>query len=84
MVALLTTDRDGPADWVNAGQALQRILLTTAAYGAAVALHSQPLELPWLRESLRAQLSDGAYPQVPPIQAVGPCSPASPGDTLRV
>ena len=25
---------------------------------AAVALHSQPLELPWLREVLRTQLSD--------------------------
>jgi hypothetical protein len=64
VVALLTTDRDGPADWVNVGQALQRILLTTAAYGAAVALHSQPLELPWLRETLRTRLSDGAYPQL--------------------
>jgi hypothetical protein len=64
VVAVLTTGQDGPADWVNAGQALQRILLTTAAYGAAVALHSQPLELPWLRESLRTQLSDGAYPQI--------------------
>jgi hypothetical protein len=57
-------DRDGPADWVNAGQALQRILLTAAAYGAAVALHSQPLELPWLRETLRTRIGDGAYPQM--------------------
>jgi hypothetical protein len=64
VVALLTTVRDGPADWLNAGQALQRILLTTAAYGAAAVLHSQPLELPWLREALRTRLCDGAYPQM--------------------
>jgi hypothetical protein len=64
VVALLTTWQDNPADWVNAGQALQRILLTASAEGAAVALHSQPLELPWLREVIRTQLADGACPQL--------------------
>jgi hypothetical protein len=49
---------------VNAGQALQRILLTASVCGAAVALHSQPLELPMLREFIRTQLSDGAYPHL--------------------
>jgi len=61
---LLTTAADRPADWVHAGQALQRILLTASVCGAAVALHSQPLELPWLREFLRTQLGDGAYPHL--------------------
>ncbi len=64
VAGLLTTAADGPADWVNAGQALQRIMLTASASGAAVALHSQPLELPWLREFIRTQLSDGAYPHL--------------------
>lgn len=64
VVGLLTTAADRPADWVNAGQALQRMLLTASAFGAAVALHSQPLELRWLRELIRAQFSDGAYPQL--------------------
>jgi len=32
--------------------------------GAAVALHSQPLELPWLREFLSTQLGDGARPHL--------------------
>ena len=64
LTALLTTDADQPADWVHAGQALQRIALTASAYGAAVALHSQPLELPSLRQFLRAQYSDGAFPQL--------------------
>ena len=64
VVGLLTTRRDRPADWVSAGQALQRILLTASSYGAAVALHSQPLELPWLREFIRVQLADDACPQL--------------------
>lgn len=64
VAGLLTTVADRPVDWVNAGQALQRILLTASASGAAVALHSQPLELPWLREFIRTQLSDGAYPHL--------------------
>jgi len=64
VAGLLTTAADRPADWVNAGQALQRIMLTASTCGAAVALHSQPLELPWLREFIRTELSDGACPHL--------------------
>jgi hypothetical protein len=64
IVSLLTTARDRPADWVGAGQALQRILLTASWCGVATALHTQPLELDRLRESIRTQLSDSAYPQL--------------------
>jgi hypothetical protein len=53
-----------PADWVNAGHALQRILLTAGTCGVAVALHSQPTELSLLRDFIRAKLSDGAYPHL--------------------
>jgi hypothetical protein len=64
VVCLLTTTEDRPADWVNAGQALQRVLLTSAACGVAAAMHSQPLELPWLRDIIRMRFCDGAYPQL--------------------
>jgi hypothetical protein len=64
VVCLLTTAGDRPADWVNAGQALQRALLTSASCGVAAALHSQPLELPWLRDYIGAHWSDGTYPQL--------------------
>ncbi len=64
VVCLLTTPGDGPADWVNAGQALQRILLTSAAFGVAAALHSQPFELAWLRQVIRRNVRDGSYPQL--------------------
>jgi hypothetical protein len=64
LTCILTTPGDGLADWVNAGQALQRALLTGATCGVAAALHSQPLERARLREFLRTQLCDGAYPQL--------------------
>jgi hypothetical protein len=63
-VGLLTTADDTPADWVNTGHALQRILLIASTSGVAAALHSQPIELPSLREDIRTQMSGGAYPQL--------------------
>jgi nitroreductase len=75
VVSILTTSGDRPADWVNAGQALQRVLLSASACGVAAALHSQPLELPQLRDLIRVQLSDTAYPQmVLRLGAVGQAS----------
>jgi hypothetical protein len=64
LVCLLTTSTDDPAAWVNAGQALQQILLTSATFGVAAALHSQPVEVGWLRKAIRTQLGDGSYPQM--------------------
>jgi hypothetical protein len=64
LAALLTTPDDRATDWVSAGQALQRILLTAGTCGVAAALHSQLLELGWLREFVRTRLSDGGYPQL--------------------
>ncbi|HEY2687052.1 MAG TPA: hypothetical protein VGJ50_01350 [Streptosporangiaceae bacterium] len=64
VAGLLTTSADHPADWIHAGQALQRVLLVASSYGVAAALHSQPLEVPLLRDFIRIHLSDGAYPQM--------------------
>ncbi|HEU5417146.1 MAG TPA: hypothetical protein VFV41_05610 [Streptosporangiaceae bacterium] len=64
VAGMLTTPADSPAHWVSAGQALQQVLLTSAAYGAAAALHSQPMEIGWLRQVIRDQLGDGSYPQL--------------------
>jgi hypothetical protein len=63
-VCLLTTAGDGPGDWVAAGQALQRVLLTAGLHGIAAALHSQPIEVAWVREQLRAGFCDGVCPQL--------------------
>jgi nitroreductase len=43
---------DTPQDWVRAGQALQRVLLTATAHGVATTLLNQPLEIPRLRKLL--------------------------------
>jgi hypothetical protein len=61
---MLTTSVDRPADWVHAGQALERVLLLASSCGVAAALHSQPLELPLLRDFMRVHLCGRAYPQM--------------------
>jgi len=63
-VCLLATGANEPADWLVAGQALQRVLLRAAASGVAAALHTQPLELPQLRDFIRLQLAARAHPQM--------------------
>ena len=42
---MLFTDRDEPADWLRAGQALQRALLTATSLGVSASFLTQPLEL---------------------------------------
>ena len=56
-VGVLTTSVDQAADWIHAGQALQRVLLVASSYNVAAALHSQPLEIPLLRDFIRIHLS---------------------------
>jgi hypothetical protein len=44
-LAVLSTANDEPADWLRAGQALQRVLLTATVNGLATSLLYQPVEL---------------------------------------
>lgn len=64
VVAVLTTGGDEPADWLHAGQALQRLLLHASAEGVSAAFHTQPLEVPELREFVATRFCDGARPQL--------------------
>ncbi|MHC3467610.1 Acg family FMN-binding oxidoreductase [Streptomyces sp. 7R007] len=48
-VALLWTARDRREDWLNAGQALQHVLLTATAHGVRTSLLHQAMEWPDLR-----------------------------------
>jgi hypothetical protein len=64
LVGLLATSVDQPTDWIHAGQALQRVLLVASTYNVAAAMHSQPLEIPLLRDFIRIHLSGHAYPQM--------------------
>ena len=64
VVGVLNTAADQPADWIRAGQALQRVLLVASSWDVSAAMHSQPLEIPLLREFMRTCLCDRAYPQM--------------------
>ena len=44
-LAVLSTAQDKPADWLRAGQALQRVLLTATTNGVATSFLYQPIEL---------------------------------------
>ena len=81
VVCLLATSANKPADWVAAGQALQRVLLRAATCGVAAALHSQPLELPQLRDFIRVQLAARAHPQM--IIRLGVTSQVCPASIRR-
>ena len=50
-LAVLSTARDEPGDWLRAGQALQRVLLTATRHGVATSLLYQPIELHDMRQS---------------------------------
>jgi nitroreductase len=63
-VAVLGTHvGSGPAD-INAGQALQRVLLTATHLGLSASLASQPIDVPAIRERLRIGLRRGGPPQM--------------------
>jgi nitroreductase len=49
-LAVLATARDQAADWLRAGQALQRVLLTATRHGLATSLLYQPMELHDMRD----------------------------------
>ncbi len=61
---VLSTPRDGKAEWLRAGEALERILLRAAACGLHASYFAQPVESPDLRRRLREVLADPGAPQV--------------------
>jgi nitroreductase len=54
-ILVLATDADEPADWLRAGQALQRVLLTATRLNLATTPISQPVEVPSVRAALSAR-----------------------------
>ena len=56
-VAILSTLKDTPADWVRAGQALERSLLVATAEGLSASFMNQPLEQHDLRWQVRSPLT---------------------------
>jgi hypothetical protein len=61
---VLSTPRDGKAEWFAAGEALQRILLRATAGGLFASYFAQPIETPDLRTRLQDVLVEPGVPQV--------------------
>jgi hypothetical protein len=62
--AVLITAGDTPADWLRAGQALDRLLLRAAARWVFASLQSQPIESPRHRRAVRALTGAHGHPQL--------------------
>ncbi|MFE0645817.1 Acg family FMN-binding oxidoreductase [Streptomyces sp. NPDC058877] len=60
-IALLGTAGDTPEEWLNAGQAMQRVLLQATLDGLSTSLVSQPLTRPELRCLTRDPVSATGY-----------------------
>jgi hypothetical protein len=63
-IAVLGAHGDTPVDDLQAGQGLQRALLTATANGLATSLMSQPIDIPSIREQLRLGLHRGGPPHI--------------------
>lgn len=88
LVAVLATEGDEPIDWLDAGCALQAVLLQATALGLAAAFLGQVLEVPELRTSVGRLLEVKAVPQTvlrlgyaDPVERLAPRREL--GDVLR-
>lgn len=63
VLAVLATAEDDPRSWLEAGQALERVLLSGCELGLQASFLNQPVQVPSLRPRLAA-LAGGGYPQV--------------------
>ena len=77
-LALLGTPGDRRGDWLAAGQAMERVLLTATEHGLATSLTSHPLEQPELRRLVRDPLTTVGHVQMVFRLGYGPPGPATP------
>jgi hypothetical protein len=64
LLAVLGAAGDRPGDQIQAGQALERVLLTATDLGLAASMFSQPIEAAPVREQLRLSLGRHEPPQM--------------------
>ena len=77
-LALLSSDRDRPEDWLRAGQAMERVLLLATREGLSSSFVTQPLEWTDLRWPLRDPMTGTGYTQVLLRLGYGPNGPGTP------
>ncbi|GAA1331579.1 nitroreductase [Saccharothrix algeriensis] len=76
LVVVLCSFQEGPLGELQAGQALQRVLLTGATLGLSASFLSQPIEIRRTRAELRRSLGGSVVPQT--VLRVGFGSPVPP------
>uniref|UniRef100_A0AAU2AGH9 Nitroreductase family protein n=1 Tax=Streptomyces sp. NBC_00093 TaxID=2975649 RepID=A0AAU2AGH9_9ACTN len=85
-LGLLSTPGDTPADWLRAGQALERVLLEATSADLATSVTSHPLETSDLRPLVRDPVEGKGHVQMVLRLGYGPRGPATPrrpvGDVL--
>ncbi|MGO9161661.1 MAG: Acg family FMN-binding oxidoreductase [Streptosporangiaceae bacterium] len=77
-LAVLSTARDEPADWLRAGQALERVLLAATRHGVATSLLYQPIELHDVEHAGQGWWPWPECPQIIVRFGYGPGGPATP------
>jgi len=77
-LAVLSTRRDGPAEWLRAGQALERVLLEATTDGVSTSLLNQAIEHDTLRWLLHDPAGDWSRPQAIIRFGYGPPVPPTP------
>jgi hypothetical protein len=76
-LALLCTDTDHPADWLRAGEALERALLEITRQGYVASPLTQLTEVPSTRIALRSELGIHGFPHVLLRIGRAPATPAT-------
>jgi len=64
VLAVLGTPGDSRADWLAAGQALQKVLLVAHVHGLQASYLNQPIQVASLRPKLQKLLDQEAFPQI--------------------
>jgi hypothetical protein len=76
-LVLLCTSGDRPADWLRAGEALERVLLEITRHGFSASPLTQVTEVPAARAQLRRELGLTGHPHVLLRIGRAPVTPAS-------
>lgn len=82
-LALLSTARDRPEDWLRAGQAMERVLLLATLKGLSSSFVTQAVQWPDLCPPLRDPATGTGYVQMVLRLGYGPPGPATPRRPMR-
>lgn len=80
-LVLIETDGDTRQDWVNAGRAMDLMLLYLTTHGYAASFLNQPVEVPGLRDRLTQAVASNRYPQL--LLRIGEPSESQPHSPRR-